>query len=271
MNPDPTTNPPTPRSPGEPGAWGSSRWEGRRCRDLRTFRHHHHHRLHGVVLGLTVIAWGALLLLREMGLVDPALHALDFWPLLLVGFGLSALLRWRNAGSVLFGLVVGALGTGLLAERLGWAGLPVVHLWPILVIAAGLALMLRGAIRTHPRPFSSEKLSAEVLERNVTMGNLKLAVDSQQFKGARLGATMGEVQVDLRRAAMSGDEAAIEVSLVMGGIELWVPGNWQVVSDVAPFMGAVEDKTEARPDSSGVQKRLVIRGSITMGAVTIRN
>ncbi len=70
---------------------------------------------------------------------------------------------------------------------------------------------------------------------------------------------------------MSGDEAIIDVSVVMGGIELYVPSHWQVVSDVSPFMGAVEDKTEARPDATGVQKRLVLKGSITMGAVNVRN
>jgi hypothetical protein len=57
----------------------------------------------------------------------------------------------------------------------------------------------------------------------------------------------------------------------MGGVELYVPSNWQVVNDVSPFMGVVEDKTEPRPDAAGVQRKLVLRGKITMGAVTITN
>ena len=223
-------------------------------------------------MGLTVIAWGALLLLRDAGVVNPALHVLDFWPLLLVGFGVSALIRWRNAGAALFGVVVGLVGAGLLAERLGYIQADVVHLWPVLIIAAGAAMILRGSIRHRPYGgVSRETVSEGVLERAVTMGRIQLSVDSQQFKGAKLGATMGEVQLDLRRAAMSGDEATIEVSVVMGGVELFVPSHWQVVSDVSPLMGAVEDKTEFRPDATGVQKRLVLRGSITMGAVNVRN
>ena len=223
-------------------------------------------------MGLTVIAWGALLLLRDAGVVNPALHVLDFWPLLLVGFGVSAVIRWRNVGAALFGLIVGLIGAGLLAERLGYIQADVVRLWPVLIIAAGVALILRGSIRHRPLGSTTrESVSADVLQRSVTMGNIKLAVDSQEFKGARLGATMGEVQVDLRRAAMSGEEASIEVSVVMGGIELFVPSHWQVVSDVSPLMGAVEDKTEFRPDATGAQKRLVLRGSITMGAVNVRN
>jgi len=269
MYPDPSSNPSSPRLPDAPGTTGSP-WEDR-CYRRGRFHRHHHRALHRVVMGLTVIAWGALLLLRDAGVVDPALHVLDFWPLLLVGFGVSAVIQWRNVGAALFGLIVGLVGAGLLAERLGYIQASVVHLWPVLIIAAGVALILRGSIRHRPLGSTRESVSTDVLQRSVTMGNLKLAVDSQEFKGARLGATMGEVQVDLRRAAMSGEEATVEVSVVMGGIELFVPSHWQVVSDVSPLMGAVEDKTEFRPDATGVQKRLVLRGSITMGAVNVRN
>jgi len=103
------------------------------------------------------------------------------------------------------------------------------------------------------------------------MGGLALLIDSQQFKGGSLSATMGEIRVDLRRAAIAAEEATLDLSLVMAGVELFVPTSWQVVSDVSPFMGAVEDKTEPRPDGTGVQKRLVLRGKVTMGAVTIKN
>lgn len=267
MVPDRFSNTPT-SPPDEPGMPAS--WQGP-CSRHGHFRRHRNGRVSRFVLGLTVVAWGALLLLRDAGIVNPALHVLDFWPLLLIGFGLSAAIRRRHLGGVLFGLIVALVGAGVLAEKLGYIQASVVHLWPILIIAAGVALILRGFMRHRPHGFSSETVSADLLQRSVTMGTLKLAVDSQQFKGARLGATMGEVQVDLRRAAMSGDEAVVEVSVVMGNVELYVPSHWQVTSDMSPFMGAIEDKTEVRPDASGVQKRLVLRGSITMGAVTVKN
>lgn len=267
MNSEPFSNPTPPTLPSPSGS--TAPWDGnRRARFEGSCRG----RAHRAVFGLTIVAWGGLLLLRELGLINPSLHVFDFWPLLLVGWGISTVLRWRNVGGVLVGAVVAAIGAGMLGERLGYVDLGVHRLWPVVIIAAGLAMILRRPGPRHRwRGPIGETVSADLLERSVTMGSLKLEVDSQQFKGARLGATMGEVQVDLRRAGIAGDEAAVEVSLVMGGIELYVPPNWQVVSDVSPFMGAVEDKTESRPDSAGIQKRLVIRGSITMGAVTIKN
>jgi predicted membrane protein len=209
--------------------------------------------------------------MRELGMIDPTLRAFDFWPLLLIGLGLSIVVRRRRIGGVVVGLAAMLLGAGLLAGKLGYVIAGVAHLWPLAIVAAGLGIIWSGLTHRRTPRLENEKVSADELRRSVTMGGLELAVDSQQFKGGTLAVTMGEVRVDLRRAAMSGDEVALELSLVMGGIELYVPNNWQVVSDVSPFMGAVEDKTEPRPDGAGVQKRLVLRGKLTMGAVTIKN
>lgn len=252
---------PTP-SPFSSGAPGEFRGRWRRCG---------HRRGHGIIPGLVVIVWGGLLLLGELGLLPVHVHALDFWPLLLVGGGLSMILRWRSAGSALIGLAVGALGAGLLAQRLGYPIAGVEHLWPVVVIAIGVGLVWKGSTRRHGPHHRSETLSADQLQREVTMGGLALVVDSQQFRGGALSVTMGEVRADLRRAAISGDEAVLELSVAMGGVELYVPTNWVIVNEVSPFIGAVEDKTEPRPDLAGVQKRLVLRGKLSVGAVTVTN
>jgi predicted membrane protein len=236
----------------------------------RHLHHHHHRRGHGLILGLVLIAWGGLLLLRELGYLDPALRVIDFWPLLLIGFGLSMAARLRRVGTVLVGLAVALLGAGLLAQRLGYP-VALVHYWPLLIVAAGLGVIWNGLTRRRTPRFTDERVSADELRRSVSMGALTVVVESQQFRGGALSVTMGEVKADLRRAAMAGEEAALDLSMTMGNIELYVPTSWQVVSDLSPFMGTVEDKTEPRPDATGVQRRLVLRGGITMGTVTIHN
>ncbi len=260
MSLDPASNP-SPPSPLPRDRWDRGRRFGPR----------HHHRPNGIMPGLVLIAWGGLLLLRELGVIDPTLHALDFWPLVVVGVGLSIAATRRRAGSILLGLAVALLGAGLLAQRLGYS-VGVARLWPVLLIAAGIGVILNGHARRRRGPWvANEQVSADELQRSVTMGGLALTVDSQRFRGGALSVTMGEIKADLRRAAIEGEEAALDLSLTMGGVELYVPGNWTVVNDVAPFMGVVEDKTEPRPDAAGVQRRLVLRGKITMGAVTITN
>jgi len=260
---DPASNPPTSPLPPREEAF---RWD--RGRHLC---HRHHHRGPPIFLGLTVIAWGGLLFLREVGVIDPTLRVMDFWPLLLVAFGSSFAVRRGGLSGVTVGLAVALLGAGMLAARLGYIAAGVIHLWPLMIVVAGIGILWSGLTRRRSPRLASEKVSADELQRSVTMGELTLAVDSQQFKGGALSATMGEIKVDLRRAAMSGEQVTIEVSVVMGGVELYVPSNWQVVSDVSPFMGVVEDRTALRPDAAGVEKRLLLRGKITMGAVTVAN
>jgi hypothetical protein len=264
---DPASPPAAPASP--PDRWG--REDPYR---YRRHHHHHHHRGHGILPGLVLISWGGLLLLREQGIIDPSLRVGDFWPLVVIGLGLGIAVGGRHLFSWLVGAVVALLGAGLLAQKLGY---PVAlarpaHLWPILFIVAGVGVIWKGLTRrSRPRQLADEQVSADELQRQVTMGGLALVVDSQQFRGGSLGVTMGEIRADLRRATMAGEEATLDLSVTMGGIELYLPSSWQVVSDVSPFMGVVEDKTEPRPDAAGVQRRLVLRGKITMGAVNIRN
>jgi hypothetical protein len=267
-----TQIPPPPPGPSGPGPT----WD-RDCRrwDRRAFRHHRHHGSHGIVPGLVVIALGGFLLAREFGLIDRRVNVFDFWPLILVGVGISAVVRRRSMGGVLVGVAVGLFGAALLAERLGYVVVGLAHLWPILVIVVGVGLLLQGVGRRRFERFDdgreNETVSADELRRSVTMGGLALVVDSPRWKGGALSATMSGVQLDLRRAALADEEVRLDLSLFMSGLELYVPAHWRVVNDLTPFMAAVEDKTEPRPDAAGVQQRLVLRGSLTMGAVTIKN
>ena len=54
-----------------------------------------------------------------------------------------------------------------------------------------------------------------------------------------------------------------------GGIELVVPEDWHVVSEVTPVMGGVEDSTHFTGGEPATT--LVVRGLVVMGGVEIRN
>jgi LiaF transmembrane domain len=90
------------------------------------------------------------------------------------------------------------------------------------------------------------------------------------FAGAEATAIMGGVELDLRHAAMLGDEVNIDTFALWGGIEIWVPANWQVVMQGLPLMGGFEDKTHVI-GGSDPQPRLVVRGIALMGGVEIKN
>jgi Cell wall-active antibiotics response 4TMS YvqF len=90
---------------------------------------------------------------------------------------------------------------------------------------------------------------------------------SPTFRNAEASAFMGAVKLDLRDATMEGDEARIDVSAIMGGVEIRVPRTWTVVNRATPIMGGVKDDTH----SSDGSKRLVIEGTVVMGGLEIKN
>ena len=74
------------------------------------------------------------------------------------------------------------------------------------------------------------------------LGAVMRGNNSQAFRGGNLVAIMGGCEIDLRNAAIDG-EAVIDVFAMWGGIELRVPADWTVSSQIVPLMGGVEDKT----------------------------
>ena len=69
--------------------------------------------------------------------------------------------------------------------------------------------------------------------------------------------------------------ARIEVSTIMGGVEIYVPGHWSVKTDVLPIMGGVDDnRTMAGPrdegDPSDQLPDLVVSGTVLIGGLAIK-
>ena len=100
------------------------------------------------------------------------------------------------------------------------------------------------------------------------MGGITRRLSTQNFKGGTAVAIMGGTKIDLRTASIAQGEAAIDVLAFWGGIEIRVPDDWIVVSQVFPFMGGFDDKTGTH--LPGARKRLIVRGLAFMGGVEVK-
>ena len=79
---------------------------------------------------------------------------------------------------------------------------------------------------------------------------------------------MGGMELDLTKAEMEGNTAVVQISAMMGGVEVRIPETWSVETRIVPLLGGVEDKTIPPRDSGKV---LVLQGSVLMGGVEIKN
>src|SRR5439155_1024413 len=103
-----------------------------------------------LVVGLGLALFGVLLMLDRLGMVDAG-YLLRFWPVLLVAIGLQQFFnpRERERGRLpMNGIVWMAIGGILLLHSFGVLRVSVWELfWPVVLIALGVRLMTRPALR----------------------------------------------------------------------------------------------------------------------------
>lgn len=223
-------------------------------------------------LGIIIIAVGTLFMLDNLDIIYAG-NYLRYWPALLVIYGIVKITQSPNNSSQIFGWVFVIVGSAMLLDRFDVIRFRVWDWWPVILIIIGLNF-LRGSWKrkknfTDDRFLDSATDSDSYIKNMAMLSGVKRIITSKEFRGGEISALMGGCEIDLREADIKGNEAQIDVNIIMGGIEMRVPMGWSVSVEATPIMGGVEDKTY--PPKEGVSKRLIITGSIIMGGVEIKN
>jgi predicted membrane protein len=220
-----------------------------------------------VVLGLAIIAAGVLFLLGNMDIINPNEY-LRFWPSLLIIIGILYLVQCGNGSGRIWGIFLIVAGTIMLLDRFYLINFHVWDYWPLILVFVGIMMILRAS--SHHRDHAtavSERNSDSFIKAMAVIGGFRRSNNSQDFKGGELTAIMGGLEIDLRNASIKG-EAIIDIFTLMGGVEMRVPDDWRVSVQGFPFLGGYEDKTRPPKESS---KLLIVRGTVVMGGVEIKN
>jgi hypothetical protein len=102
----------------------------------------------------------------------------------------------------------------------------------------------------------------------VTQGGQRLRVSGSEINDAVVSVLMGGAILDLRDERPRPGPARLEVLVVMGGVQLFVPEDWNVRVEVEAALGGVDDRRvgaigEDRPPD------LVISGRVIMGGLEL--
>lgn len=214
-----------------------------------------------LIVGLAIMIVGALLFLDQIDRLDAELY-LRWWPVALIAVGLAAVLQ---SESKVGGIIAMAAGGWILLYNLEYVDIEVWDLWPLVLVILGGSMLVQAFRSRRVVPAGS---SPDFVSGFAFLGGFERSNGSSAFEGGDLTAIMGGVDLDLRQAQIADEEAVMNVFVLWGGIDLKVPENWSVVGKVTPIMGAFEDKT--RPPRE-TKKRLVIRGTVLMGGVEVKN
>lgn len=243
-----------------------------------------------LVIGLLVVAAGVVLLLGNMKVIADV-DVLDYWPVILIVIGIGKLLQPGLDGyhRVFWGIILTAVGILFLLNNLHYLHFWFDDLWPILIIVIGFEMIRGGLLRHRVRvkwmaiddkgkgKFASgccsqfvgaDAVDSDFINISAILGAGEYNFTNKKLKGGTVSAILGGCDIDLRNADMEEDSMILETAAIMGGIDIRVPGHWQVVMQGTPVLGGMDNKTTS-PENS--VKRLFVRGSAIMGAVEIKN
>lgn len=244
------------------------------------------------------IFWGLFLLLSAAILIVSQLHLItytfSFWTIVatifLVAVLIKSLVYFSVPGSV-FSLAFLAI---MYAKPLGIAALtPWTILGAALLISIGLSMIFRPLLMRH-RPWMKYKYHQNFYRGHhgnfsrahidvhedpdvstvndsevnvyVKMGNSIRYVQSDDFKEANVDVSMGDAKIYFENVDVK-DTAAINVNVSLGGVELYVPKEWNISKEMENNMANIDEiGTPVIDHDSPI---VHVRGLVSLGSLKI--
>lgn len=178
-----------------------------------------------LVVGAWIALMGIVLMLDRIGVVD-ARAAFRLWPLIIVAAGAITYFHGPLYGSERAGrtngVILMVLGGWLLLNSFGVIRVGFWDLfWPLLLIAAGTALVMQTLQRsTTSSGGSGSGDDGDRVTVFAVMSGVRRVSTSPHFRGGDVATFMGGGRLDLRQAVIPpGEVALIDMLAVMGGLE----------------------------------------------------
>jgi predicted membrane protein len=231
---------------------------------MNTFRHSSGR----IFWGLVLILLGVVFLLDQMGRVDFGDLVSRWWPLILVAAGLWQLIS-SNFQELAGGLFLIALGALFQLAKLEILGRNLWHyIWPALIIGLGLWVLIGAFRRSSAARLSGSK--EDDLDAFAIFAGLNRRIESQSFRGGKATAILGGIELDLTQVRLAEPKAGLDLTAIMGGIDVKVPRHIRVELDGNPVLGGVENKHNYAP-GSGPEQTLSIKATAILGGIDIKD
>jgi predicted membrane protein len=204
-----------------------------------------------LILGLFFTTLGLLMTLDNLDFIVASRY-IRWWPMVFIVIGVMKVDKPTTRGPAIVSIIAGVVLLALNTRALGFF-----DLWPLLLIGAGVVIVTQSLRADRNGPNSWVAVLAQ----------RKVVITEPDFKGGTAMAFLGACELDLRQADIERGPAIIDVFALMAGIEIQVPAEWAVLSDVVPFMGGVEVKAQSRRTG----RELLIRGFVMMAGVEVKS
>jgi predicted membrane protein len=218
--------------------------------------------------GLLIILVGLIFLLGKLGALDTHDIFHRYWPVILIVLGLWQLISsgFRNVFPGIPLLVLGAVFLGYRLDALPHDIWP--YVWPALIIFVGLWIIFGSFFRR--RESGGPAIKTDDLDITAILGGMKRIIDTQSFKGGRATAIMGGLEIDFRQAGVDKGQASLELTAIMGGIDLRIPPDWRIILQGTPILGGLENKAVSVPENQA-KATLYVQATAILGGIEVKN
>lgn len=139
---------------------------------------------------------------------------------------------------------------------------------------SGATSSATGATRATRAAGAAGAAGGDTVDQFVLFSGASRSVSSSAFRGGRLVALFGGIELDLRQAALARPEARLDVFNAFGGTTITVPEGCEVIVQAVPIFGAVEVKGQRRPKALAdgappAGGRLIVGGLALFGGIEI--
>jgi predicted membrane protein len=233
-------------------------------------RGHHHLTNNRIIIGVILVLAGLFLVIRNTGFFPDFIdHVIFSWPMLLVTIGLVLTL---GASEKTGGVIVMAVGAFFMIPLLFRETFHMYNMfWPSIFIIIGIIFIVtkrKGWNAVTSKGMVGDDFIDYV---NVFSGGERQIV-SQNFKGGKISAVFGGLDLDLSKAKLAPGRNVLEIACVFGGTTIIVPDTWFVTIEVTPVLGGFSDSRKLFPGRTvESESQLVIKGAVVFGGGEIKS
>lgn len=260
------------------------------------------HRWNRLFAALLVIAAGTLLLLDNFHVVQLSLGEIisDYWPLILIYFGLTNLIQCLRgsldrreflSGELFFALLLLFLGGNFLAGNLGFLHISwseIWNLWPLFLIYWGIQLLFFPHRQKKHSPDRKEGKAGHWYHRRqrgdqyesnllgeINIGKVPFSLESKDY-----WIGIGSIELNLTQAIIPEGETVLHASGLIGSINIYLPSQLPARVSGMTQLGSVEllgikeggfvrQTSFQSPEFENAEQRLVLDLSMVCGEIRV--
>lgn len=200
------------------------------------------------------VFWGIALILVGIGYGGQTLNLWDFniffpgwWTLFIILPSLFSMFEQRLNIFNTFGLILGIL---LLLDSIDIINNVSIYklVFPLIIILIGFSLLFSKKNNFNKKKMNKNTINGngKIVKAYGILSGQTIKPLNQEFSGANTVSILGGVDIDLRMAIIKED-ILITAVVILGGTDIFLPPNVNVVVSGIPVLGDIENRVNLCP------------------------